>query len=307
MFMEIKDEAKRFPSYKSDARKLDSPAERLIYWINERLSIQKQKSKGQSFPFTTDPILNDFKFCNVHREEDRVTKWIKKFWRDPHTDDPDMWFAMGVARLINWPPTLDAIGYPLPWRPNAVRRKMHARKEQGNQVFTGAYMITNAGQTMSKVDTVVFMLENLQKLEKHPHKGHTLAMAHALLTDSNHCGMGSFMAGQVVADCKYTELLSHATDWWDWCAPGPGSQRGLSRLLGKNPDDKFQRFRQDVFIEKLQQLRKEIRREIKTVLCLQDLQNCLCEFDKFERTLWGEGRPRSRYKPTGNQKLLEFQ
>jgi hypothetical protein len=28
----------------------------------------------------------------------------------------------------------------------------------------------------------------------------------------------------------------------------------------------------------------------------QDLQNCLCEFDKYERVRLGEGRPRSKYQ-----------
>ena len=31
----------------------------------------------------------------------------------------------------------------------------------------------------------------------------------------------------------------------------------------------------------------------------QDLQNCLCEFDKYERTRLGEGRPRSTYPGRG--------
>ena len=301
MFLEVSDSGKK-PFFKSPAANRRCPTERLIYWINERLSIQKLKKGGHKYPWTTDPILNQFRFCNVHREEDKVTRWIKTFWRDVHYSDPDIWFAMGVARLINWPPTLETIGYPIPWRPNRTRRLMTERREDGKQVFTGAYMITNAGQSMSKVDTVVFMLENLSKLVPHPVRGDTLAQAHAKLTDSNHCGMGSFMAAQVIADCKYADILEGAADWWDWCAPGPGSQRGLSRLLGIE----HRSFRQDVFIEHLTQLRKEIRREINTKLHLQDLQNCLCEFDKFERTLWGEGRPRSRYKVTGPQQELEF-
>jgi len=304
--MEVKDNEegrrKKPPSYKSDARLMESPAERLIYWINERLKIQKAKKNGLPYPWTTDPILREFKFCNVMREEDRVTKWIAENWRDPHYKSPDMWFAMGVARLINWPPTLAAIGWPMPWRPNRNRRKMNARREAKEQVFTGAYMITNAGQTLSKVDTVLLMLSNLNKLEDPPVKGDSLGQAHAKLMEGKLCGMGSFMAAQVIADCKYASILETADDWWDWCAPGPGSQRGLSRLLGIE----FRRFRQDDFIEKLAQLRKEIKREIGVGLHLQDLQNCLCEFDKFERTLWGEGRPRSRYKPNDPQRQLEF-
>jgi len=29
---------------------------------------------------------------------------------------------------------------------------------------------------------------------------------------------------------------------------------------------------------------------------MQDLQNCLCEFDKYERVRLGEGRPRNGYR-----------
>lgn len=30
-------------------------------------------------------------------------------------------------------------------------------------------------------------------------------------------------------------------------------------------------------------------------LCAQDIQNCLCEFDKYERVRLGEGAPKQRY------------
>jgi|SRR5215831_5026680 len=295
MYLEINDsEIERLPAYKSPARRIHNPAGRLIYWINERDHIRQLKLKGKPRPWTDDDILDMFKFCNVRREDDRVTRWIEDNWRGPYRDDPRIWFAMAVARMINWPPTLKTIGYPRKWDPDKVRAKMNRMRDNGEQVFTGAYMITNAGQTMSKVDTVVYMLTNLHKQEQHPERDMSLAIAHEMLMSGKHNGMGSFMAGQVIADCKYTDLLERAPDWWDWCAPGPGSQRGLSRIMGKGDD--FQRFRQADFIERLKQLRKEIQHEIKIKLCLQDMQSCLCEFDKFERTLWGEGRPRSIYK-----------
>ena len=298
MFMEIKDSARRSIGSPIDvpfspAGDMLNPAKRLIYWITEREKIRIKRRQGLPYPWTKDPILRQYKFCNVRREDDAVTLWIKEHWRDPHYQDPRMWHTMAVARLINWPPTLAAIGYPMPWRPNRFRKIMSERRANKEQVFTGAYMITNAGQTMSKVDTVIYMLDNLDKLEPCPTKRSTLQETHALLMDSNHCGMGSFMAAQVVADCKQTGLLAEAKDWWDWCAPGPGSQRGLSRLFGVE----FRRFRQDEFLEHLISLREEIEKKIEIDLCLQDLQSCLCEFDKFERTLWGEGRPRSIYRP----------
>lgn len=32
-------------------------------------------------------------------------------------------------------------------------------------------------------------------------------------------------------------------------------------------------------------------------LCAQDVQNCLCEFDKHERVRLGEGKPKRRFVP----------
>ena len=29
---------------------------------------------------------------------------------------------------------------------------------------------------------------------------------------------------------------------------------------------------------------------------MRDIEHCLCEFDKYERTRLGEGRPRAKYK-----------
>jgi hypothetical protein len=266
------------------------PIDRLAYWINEREKIRKQKDSGKPPPWTEDKILQTFKFCNVRREDDRVTRWIDSNWRSPHYDDERAWFAMGVARLINFPDTLKDIGYPIPWYPEEVAAAMRKRKQNRQQVFTGAYMITNAGMKKSKIDTVVHMLNNLYALPTPPARDDTLEQAFGKLRAAHCAGMGSFIAAQVIADCKHMSLLQDASDWMNWCAPGPGSTRGLNRLINvrvKNPKS---------FIFEVSLVRKHLGLE--TSICLQDMQNCLCEFDKYERTLWGEGRPRSHYTPT---------
>jgi alpha-glutamyl/putrescinyl thymine pyrophosphorylase clade 1 len=127
-----------------------------------------------------------------------------------------------------------------------------------------------------------------------PRTGDTLHRAYAKLSALD--GMGPFMAGQVIADLKETPVLKRAKDWSDWCAPGPGSMRGLNRIRG-NPLDK--KWKDAAFINALVELRRDMARlaPIAADLCLQDLQNCLCEFDKMERTLHGEGTPRARYRP----------
>lgn len=103
------------------------------------------------------------------------------------------------------------------------------------------------------------------------------------------------MVGQIVADIKYAGPLLTAADWETWTVSGPGSRRGLNRvtgqLLSKGWNDKD-------FMAAMVQLRGAVNDSLPPwmePLHAQDLQNCLCEFDKYERVRLGEGRPRSLY------------
>ena len=49
----------------------------LFYWVAERERIRVRKESGQPFPWTDDPILATYRFCNVRREDDRVTIWVR--------------------------------------------------------------------------------------------------------------------------------------------------------------------------------------------------------------------------------------
>ena len=104
------------------------------------------------------------------------------------------------------------------------------------------------------------------------------------------------MVGQIIADLKYMKRLRHAEDWWSWACPGPGSRRGLNRVLGRAPEVAWTNGN---WFSHLTALRREIRPLIKAAqmpkIHAQDLQNCLCEYDKYERERLGQGHPKSRY------------
>src|SRR5215813_2551463 len=103
------------PSTKTEIAQIKDPVQRLFAFAQERYNIFLRRNAGEKPPWTKDPVLRDYRFCNVYREDDRVTIWIRENWREPHADDPDLWFAMAVARLVNWPDSLAALGYPVPW------------------------------------------------------------------------------------------------------------------------------------------------------------------------------------------------
>ena len=114
----------------------------LLYWMRERESIRRRRLARELPPWTRDPILQQWSFCNVRREHDRVTRWIAANWRYPHADDPDLWFAMVVARFMNEPDTLREIGFPVPWDPERFLRVMASRRARGAKLYRNdAYRI----------------------------------------------------------------------------------------------------------------------------------------------------------------------
>lgn len=271
-----------------------TPLERYVYWISEREKIRKRKEAGKR-PWTKDPILKKYRFCNVCREDDRVTRWIKHNWRD-YIGVQHCWHAMIVARFLNWPPTLEWCGRPDPWPKKGLLFSTRLRKAESNgaRIFTGAYIISTNGAAGSKVDHVIKLFHRAYD-ELHPFTPNTLGRAFDKLTAVN--GIGSFMAAQVIADLKYTPLLANAPDWMDFVAPGPGSQRGLNRLRGYGLPTQWSK---KEFTLALKDLRTEASKLLPIVktLHLQDIQNTLCEYDKYERVLHGQGKPRSQYRPS---------
>ena len=278
--------------------------EDLFAWIKERHAVYTRKAAGLPKPWTQDPILQKFRFCNVYRELDTVTQWIAGHWRDPHTTNPDVWFAMAVARLVNWPDALQEICFPVPWNALAFAEALEFRKRGGRKAFTATY-ITPAPRAGSDYDgskAWYIAGELLNPLWAgreviRPHDGDTLASFYDRLRKIK--GIGGFMAGQIVCDTKYTETLKDANDWWTWATPGPGSRRGLARVFDKPVTYNWKDAEWKTHLDTL-------RTDISLMaydadlppIHAQDLQNCLCEFDKYERVRLGEGRPRNNYPGT---------
>ena len=278
----------------------------LFLFMHERHRIYQRRATGQRKPWTQDKILQQYRFCNVYRELDTVTQWIAKNWRLPHRADPNLWFAMCVARLVNWPPTLERMGWPVPWATKHFIKTMHTQPGYTQKVWSGAYIVSTNGNEMEKADYIanrvltplwddrkkIWAGINNETLGAVPPP--TLADVHRTLT--RYTGLGSFLAAQVIADLKYVAPLRSAIDWYTWAASGPGSRRGLSRVCGVAVNVPWN---EETWLITLQKLHRGIMPLLKSDdmprLHAQDLQNCLCEFDKYERARLGEGRPRSKY------------
>jgi hypothetical protein len=288
----------------------------LVAFVLEREAIRIKKGAGQPPPWTDDPILQEWSFTNVHREHDRTTIWVRENWREPHADDPDLWFAMAVARFVNWPDTLAEVGFPVPWDPGRFLAIMADRKVRGETVYNGAYRIrppgkkekaagfnTTAAYQAARVFTPLW--DDRGRLRPQP--GWRLEQFHNRL--AKHHGLGDFTVAQVVADIKHVAPLREAADWQDFVAPGPGSQLGLTFLTGigevkKNPRGDWLVPYWDKYPSDFRQLVRKLRdQHINPALTAagyesvdaQDAQNCLCEFSKYYRLKEHGATPKRRY------------
>lgn len=72
----------------------------ILSFVRERVEIWKHKQSGEVPPYTTDPILSRYRFCNILRELDRQTMEFHTLL-NPLRDDFSLWLLnMFYCRMI---------------------------------------------------------------------------------------------------------------------------------------------------------------------------------------------------------------
>lgn len=274
-----------------------TPPDALMYWIRERYGILIKKQQGLPKPWSNNSVFQNTYFCNVHREDDRVTKWIREFY-SPHVDHPMFEYNILLSRFLNWPDTLEDVGFADSHDPQAILSILNRRANDGLKVWGGAYIITTHGIPMPKAHYLCGnVLEGawraLDGLRSACRGGSCGAASKALQGVE---GVGSFLAAQVIADLKNTKdhPLAKAEDWHTFVEHGPGSLRGVSWFHFGEPN----RISERSFGYHFAQVRDYVNShwpEKVPPVHNQDLQNVMCEFDKFCRVSTGSGRSKRNY------------
>lgn len=279
-------------------------------YAKKRYQLMLDKEGGFPKPWTDDPILQQYRFCNVFREDDKTTRWFKNNIRDELFYDPSVVYATTMFRWFNKIETgellLNKGGDKLKLFTDFQPKEILSRLEGVSPVITAAYMIkTPAG--MKKAEGIVWCLErsfNLclelgeQMLENVG--SISLEAVHDRLMTLPY--LGEFMAYEIVTDLRHTALLQDAPDIMTWANPGPGAARGLDRLLGQELYT-FNRSRdadREIMMGLMQQLLKCSQKEEYWPKRwpkweMREVEHTLCELDKYERALSGEGRPKQKY------------
>jgi len=203
----------------------------------ERYEIMLKKSRLEPRPWTSDTIFQNFRFCNVHREHDKTTQWLRDHIRQPlirefqRVTEPELnavKLEIVLATLaFRWFNKIET-GVTLldlllgKWDSEEAMRRLRGV----SPVVSGAYIILGK-QGMEKAEGVLWCIDTARRLvpTMQPWNWKSLQDAHADLKELPY--MGRFMAYEVVTDLRHTPVLSDAPDITTWASAGPGCARGL--------------------------------------------------------------------------------
>lgn len=284
--------------------------------------------KGQ---LTDDPIFQTFRFCNVFRELDTTTIWLRQNVREKVPVEHVLlatvlfrWFnriktgeaifvqeALGLEEELPGETAWDA--FVRLGNVDYLRAAIFSYCQPGPYV-TGSYIIKTP-DGMDKLDGVLDCVQKFHDLVK-PFYARDINHGWNRATNEMLAGpgmfkletvwewlrqfpfLGDFMAYEIVTDLRHTPLLDKAPDIYKWANPGPGAMRGLNRMAGR---DLTKRLPKKQYIDEMWALLEMGEdRELWPIswpeLEMRDIEHSLCELDKYLRVKTGEGQPRQRFR-----------
>ena len=230
-----------------------------LYWYFacERQNIFWKKINGESAPWTNDKILQEYKFCNSYRVNDRVSQYLLKnvIYNGKKYSNEDMLFRILLS--------------------------------SGIKIYNDAY-ISCANKAFGydrKHDNHLALLNkmfNEDKIQEKIVKCKTMEEAFNII--KSYPLIGNFMAYQLVTDINYSEIANWRED--EFTVAGPGSLRGIKKCFidkGKMSNEDIIRYMYEHQDEEFKRLNLNFKRIGNRPLQLIDCQNIFCELDKYCR------------------------
>ena len=282
---------------------IDGRLELFTSYINERESIRKAKESGMPFPWTNDPILRDYRFTNVRRTDDTVSKWyIENIAQNLELNIEQKVLNAILFRCWNKPETSVIFQQPIMdfSRENLIAIDEHATrvldllgdsyKQYGSAYFQsglkGAWkreghsanrMLDLLAETLKSYD-VEAIIESPTPLD-------------AFNIIKGIKGIGDFLAYQIWVDLTYIPEFEQSED--SFTVAGPGCRLGID-LLVEDRDG----LTHEELIFHLRDNQHALDLDIDFQLTVMDIENCFCEFSKYtKRTMGLNNRMRHYQKP----------
>jgi hypothetical protein len=285
-----------------------------LYWYfaSERHQIFERRLGGQPAPWTNDPILLKYKFCNVFRATDRVSQYMIRevCYHTEGCSPQDRLFQIVAFRLFSkietWNAVRDFLGHSPTIRnliDGTFTKALEYAHEANGGLYTNAFILcaTNAYGQPRKYLTHIELLRDMfvnHNLADQLLEASSLKEIYTLLRTFPL--MGDFMSYQMAIDLNYSDLINFSEN--DFTQPGPGAIRGLKKVfesLGDYSPAEAVLWMVERQNEEFTRLNLPPATLFGRPLQAIDCQNVLCETDKYCREAVPElASARSRIKTT---------
>lgn len=268
-----------------------------LYWYFacERQNIFWKKINGAPAPWTDDKILQEYKFCNSYRVNDRVSQYLLKnvIYNGNNYPYENMLFRIILFKLFNkestWELLLKNFGDVLLKDFNTKKYSIVLENaiSNGTKIYNDAY-ISCANKAFGydrKHDNHLALLDkmfNVDKMQDKIIKCNTMQDAFNII--KGYPLIGNFMAYQLVTDINYSEFVDWKED--EFTVAGPGSLRGIKKCFidkGTMTNEDIIKYMYDHQDEEFRRLHLNFKRIGNRPLQLIDCQNIFCELDKYCR------------------------
>ena len=265
------------------------------YWqfAAERQRIFLRRAAGAPPPWTDDPIMRRYKFCNSYRASDRVSQFlIRDVIHDAEVGADDMLLRIVLFRLFSkietWRALEDELGLVTrrTLRGDRVARSLERLQAKG-PIYTGAFILcaNKAFGFDRKVLNHIELVRTMFRRQALP-----LAVARARALDDVYAALidypliGRFMAYQLAIDINYSPLVEFSED--GFTVPGPGAERGIHKVF---PNARRRDMAPIIYwmTDNQQSEATRLGIDLPTLfgrpLHAIDCQNLFCELDKYTR------------------------
>ena len=268
-----------------------------LYWYFacERQNIFLKKKNGEPAPWTNDEILQEFKFCNSYRVNDRVSQYLLKnvIYNGKKYTDADMIFRIILFKLFNKESTWELLENEIgditlsSFDFNKYSQILENAINNGQKIYNDAY-ISCANKAFGYDRKHENHLALLEKMFLKDHIDTKIInsknMEEAFNIIKSYPLIGNFMAYQLITDINYSNVVDFSE--MDFTVAGPGSERGIKKCfistggLSKEEIIKYMCKNQEKEFKRLGLDFKPIGNRL---LQLIDCQNIFCELDKYCR------------------------
>lgn len=266
------------------------------YWrfAAERQEIFFKRWRQAPPPWTSDPILSEFKFTNAYRASDRVSQFLIRhvIYKGEQTEE-EIFFRTILFKLFNKIDTWKLLEHHL----GGITYKAYDFKaydavlsktiDEGDTIYSAAYIMPSGSKafgTTRKHRSHLKLLEQMMDDEVPLRIAECRTMLDAFTLLRSYPMIGDFLAYQYVTDLNYSTLTDFSE--MQFVVPGPGAKGGISKCfksLGGLSESDIIRVvteRQDT---EFARLGIEFKSLWGRPLQLIDCQNLFCEVDKYSR------------------------